>query len=235
MQAKQVVIAAMVVLAGIAAAAGATAAYYWNRATALPTWYTSSSANSNLPDTLNTGNGLLASKLASGQGIRQSNNRVAITLTAAELNQLIAEGLAQSPSTSQLLAATEGINAAIEGDQLRAGVVVNPANLPLDDLPPETQQLVQQTLATMPILRDRNVYVGLEGSPRIENGRLVLGDDTHLRVGNLRLSMDEVSRLTGLNPQQLSEQVNLTVPQAGVMLDGIEFVNGEAILQGTMQ
>jgi hypothetical protein len=236
MKAKHVVFAAVIVLAGGAVAAGAAAAYYWNRATALPTWYTGSTVDGDLTTTVSSSTGLLQTKLASGEGVRYgSNNQVEITLTEADLNQLIVEGLNQTPSTSQLLEVAQGVNASIEGDQLRAGVVVNPSSLPLGDLPPETQATVQQAFETMPMLRDRNVYFGIEGNPRIENGQVMLGDNTHLRIGNIRLSMAEVSRLTGLNPEQLAEQVNIVLPQAGIAFDGIEFVNDEAILRGTIE
>lgn len=236
MNVKQGLLALLALLLGGAAVAGAATAVYWQRATALPTWYTSSTANGDLATSLSSGSSLLQAKLASGDGVQYLNNRqVAITLSEGELNQLIQAGLAESPTTAPLLAAAQGINATIQGNQLQAGVVLNPSNLPLEGLPPATQQTVQQALDTLPMLGNRAVYVGITGNPRIENGRLVLGDETRLQVGNVQLSLAEVSRMTGLNPDQLSEQLNIALPQAGITLDGMEFVNGEAILSGTKE
>ena len=45
----------------------------------------------------------------------------------------------------------------------------------------------------------------------------------------------DLARLTGLDPAQLNETINLALPQAGLTLDGLEFINGEAVLRGTTQ
>jgi hypothetical protein len=90
-------------------------------------------------------------------------------------------------------------------------------------------------MAALPMLGDRDLYIGITGSPRVDNGRLILGDDTRVQIGNVKLSMAEVARLTGLSTAQLTEQLNLALPQGGITLDGLEFNNGEAILRGTPQ
>ncbi|MGF1517805.1 MAG: hypothetical protein ACFCVB_08385 [Nodosilinea sp.] len=232
MQAKRVMFAVLLLLLGLAVGAAAAAAYYWQRATALPTWY-STGADSGLTTGVAAGGSLLQTKLASGAGVRYgSDNRVEISLSEAELTQLVAEGLAQTPETARFLEATEGINATIDGNRVTGGVVVNPANLPTQDLSPQGQRAVERALNTVPQLGDRALYIGIEGSPRVENGRLVLGDDTQVQIGRVRLSVDEVAQLTGLDPAQLTEKINLALPEAGLTLDGIEFVNGEAVLRG---
>jgi hypothetical protein len=236
MKAKQGLFVVLALLIGGAAAAGAAAAYYWHRATALPTWYTSSTMTGNLATTVSSSGNLLATKLASGEGVQSVNDQqVAITLTEPELNQLIQERLAQSPTIAPLVAASQGVKATIEGDRLQAGMVINPNQIPLDGLSGNAHQSVQDAMAALPMLGDRDLYVGISGSPRVENGRLILGEDTRIQIGNVKLSMAEVARLTGLSPAQLTQQINLALPQAGITLNGLEFSNGEAILRGTTE
>lgn len=234
---KQMVILTLSLVVGLAAGAAAGAAFYWNRATALPAWYSTSNADTALAQSISTSSGnLLQDKLASGQGVRYGdNNRVEISLTEAELTQLLAEGLAQTPAASSLLGSAEGLNATITGDRVAGGMVVNPADLPTQSLPPQARQALETALSTIPMLGDRPVYIGLEGSPRIDNGRLVLGDDTTVQIGRVSLTLADLARLTGLDPAQLNETINLTLPQAGLTLDGLEFINGEAVLRGTTQ
>jgi hypothetical protein len=233
MKVKQGLMLLLTILIGGAAAAGAAAAYYWHQATALPTWYTNSSSDGELATSLSSGSTLLQTKLAAGDDVEHLDNRqVEITLSESELNQLIQAGLAQTPNSSPLLQTAQGVKATIDGDRLQAGLVVNPASLPIQNLPAEAQQTLRQALETLPRLGDQDLYVGITGNPRVENGRLVLGADTRLQVGNVQLSMAEVARLTGLSPAQLNEQLNIALPQAGVTLDGLEFVDGEAILRG---
>lgn len=234
MKAKKRLISGLMVLVGVAAGAGAAAAYYWNRATALPTWYTRSDVDGNaLATTVGSGESLLRDKLASGEDVRQLNNQqVAITLSETDINQLIQTRVAQSPTVAPLVAASQGIKATIEGNQLQAGMVINPSQVPLDHLPDDTQTTVKQALEALPMLGDRDLYLGITGRPSLENGRLVLGPDTRLQVGNVTLSLPEVARMTGLSSEDISRQINLALPQVGLTLDSLEFTDGEAILQG---
>lgn len=235
MRAKQAVVLALSLLIGLSAGAAAATAFYWNRATALPTWYSTSGADNAVADVGTSGN-LLESKLASGEGVRYGdNNRIEISLTEAELTQLLAEGIAQTPQVAQFLPATETLNATIRGDRVAGGIVVNPADLPTQSLPPQAQQALETALSTVPMLGDRPLYIGIEGSPRVDNGRLVLGDDTRVQIGRVNLSLDDVARLTGLDPAQITERIDLALPQAGLTFDGLEFVNGEAVLRGVTQ
>ncbi len=233
MKAKQVVILLLFLIFGAIAGTAAAIAFYWNRATALPTWY----ASAEDPSLLGAGaENLLQAKLASGDGVRYGeNNQVEITLSEAELNQVIVAELARSPETSRFLQAAQGINTTIDGDRINGGVVFNMRDLPTQDLPPDGQRVVQQAVNNLPMLRERDIYVGVEGSPRLENGRLVFDEDTRIRLGNMRLTVPEVARLLGISPAQLQEQIDLALPQAGLVLDGIEFVDGNAILRGVAQ
>jgi hypothetical protein len=236
MKAKQGLLTVMVLLIGGAAAAGAAAAYYWHRATALPTWYTASTLENDLATTVNSNQPLLETKLATGDGVEYTNDQqVTITLTEPEFNQLIQERLSQSPSLAPMVNASQGIKATIAGDRLQAGMVINPSQIPLDHLPPDADQKVKDTLEALPLLGDRDLYVGITGSPRVENGRLILGEDIRIQIGNVKLSMAEVARLTGLSTDQLTEQINIALPQTGLTLDGLEFINDQMILRGVTE
>jgi hypothetical protein len=235
MRAKQIVVLTLSLVVGLSAGAAAATAFYWNRATALPTWYSTSGADTAVADVSTSGN-LLRAKLASGQGVRYGdNNRVEISLTEAELTQLLAEGIAQTPQAAAFLPAAESLNATIRGDRVAGGIVVNPADIPTQNLPPQARQALETAFSTIPMLGDRPLYIGIEGSPRVDNGRLVLGNDTRVQIGRVNLSLEDVSRLIGISPAQLNERINLALPQAGLTLDGLEFINGEAVLRGVTQ
>ncbi|MFQ4136871.1 hypothetical protein PGN35_011180 [Nodosilinea sp. PGN35] len=236
MRTKQAVVLALSLLIGLSAGAAAATAFYWNRATALPSWYGNGGADPVAAEVSTSRGDLLRAKLASGQGVRYGdNNRVEISLTEAELTQLLAEGLAQTPQAAPFLPAADTLNATIRGDRVAGGIVVNPADLPTQSLPPQARQALNTALNTVPMLGDRPLYIGIEGSPRVDNGRLVLGNDTRVQIGRVNLSLEDVARLTGLNPAQITERINLALPQSGLTLDGLEFVNGEAVLRGITQ
>ena len=142
---------------------------------------------------------------------------------------------AVDPQAAAFLPAAESLNATIRGDRVAGGIVVNPADIPTQNLPPQARQALETAFSTIPMLGDRPLYIGIEGSPRVDNGRLVLGNDTRVQIGRVNLSLEDVSRLTGISPAQLNERINLALPQAGLTLDGLEFINGEAVLRGVTQ
>lgn len=223
----------LIVLGGGAAATGAAAAYYWQRATAVPSWYISSAADGDLTTHLGSSSDRLQDQLTAQDTVKYLNDhQLEITLTEAEFNQLLQEDLAQSPIAASLLQATEGIKATFEENQLQAGAVVNPADLPLQDLPPEAQSILQQALNSLPMLENQAFYIGITGLPEVENGQLVLGEETQFQVGNLQLSLTEAARLTGLTSAQLTEQINAAIAQTGVTLEDLQIVNGQIVLRG---
>lgn len=234
MKVKPVLIVGTVVLVGLSAGLGAGAAYYWMQATALPPATQTAEA---APVVLAThrpnpsAESVLAQKLATGEGVRhEGNNRVAITLSEPEVNQLILDGLAQVPEAQPMLQSAQGIRTSIEGQRVRSGITLNPADLPTENLPPQAQRALD--MATL--FGNQSIYVGIEGSPRVENGRLMLGNDTRVQVGRINLTLADIERATGMSTDKLNQTLSVTLPQTGLTLDGLEFADGAAILRGSM-
>lgn len=233
MKVKPVLIVGTVVLVGLAAGAGAGAAYYWMQATAVPPAVETASVApvvlANQPNT--SAETVIAQKLASGEGVRyEANNRVAITLSEPEVNQLILDGLAQVPEAQSVLQSAQGISTTIQGQRVRSGITLNPADLPTESLPPQAQRALE--MATL--FGSQSLYVGIEGRLGVENGRLVLGDDTQVQVGRINLTLTDLERATGMSADQISQTLSVTLPQTGLTLDGLEFTDGAAILRGAM-
>jgi hypothetical protein len=234
MKVKPVLIIGTVVLVGLAAGAGAGAAYYWMQARDLPPATQVADA---APLSLAThqpnasAETIIAQKLASGEGVRyEANNRVAITLSEPEVNQIILDGLAQVPEAQSVLQSAQGISTTIQGQRVRSGITLNPADLPTETLPPQAQRALE--MATL--FGGQSLYVGIEGSPKVENGRLVLSEDTQVQIGRINLTLADIERATGMSADQIGQTLSVTLPQTGLTVDGLEFADGAAILRGAM-
>jgi hypothetical protein len=199
-------------------------AYAWNKITYLPHWYNHNSGES---VSLQEGEpNLLKVKLDTGKGVSHGeNNQVNISLNETELTALMTQRLAQTPKTAQVLQATKGIKASIKGEQVSGGMVVQPSQLP-----DRARHMVQQVL---PMVGDRPIYISVNGSPTVQNGRIFLSDNTQVNLGSVSLSLADITRLTGLSKSAINQQVNLAVSEAGLSVDSIELVNGELMLRGT--
>ena len=236
MVARRLLLLLALVLLGYTAGSAAAAVYHWQRATALPTWHSRGLSGQSLADAVNQGyKSILSTKLETDDAIQPTQgDRVEIVLNEGDLNQLMVAALTQMPQTASILQAAESSSATIEGDHIRGGMVINPGELSTQALPGRAQKALDKAFRLMPMLADRPFYLGIEGTPRVEQGRLVLDQDTRVQVGRMNLTLTDVSRLTGLSLDQINHLANQMVAQAGLTLEDLELVDGQIILSGSV-
>lgn len=167
-----------------------------------------------------------------------ANGRTTI-IPVGELNQMVTDALTESLQgsiasqsyTAPILDAAQNINTAIKKGRIESGAVINLANLPLEALPAEGRQAVEQLTQTFPFLANRDVYVGIEGKPRIIDGALSL-DDTHIRLGQLKLPVGSVAKQLGLSQNDIEQQINSLLSQQGLNPSDVQIVDGQLVIEG---
>ncbi len=159
-----------------------------------------------------------------------ANGRTTI-IPAGELNQMVTDAIASQSYTAPILEAAQNINTAIKKGRIESGAVINLANLPLEALPAEGRQAVEQLTQTFPFLANRDVYVGIEGKPRIVDGALSL-DDTHVRLGQLKLPVGSVAKQLGLSQNDIERQINNLLSQQGLTPSDVQIVDGQLVIEG---
>lgn len=236
MVARRLLLLLALIVLSYAAGAAAVAVYYWQRATALPASHNRGLAGHSLANVVSQGHGFIFSgKVKTGDGIQPvQGERVEVVLSEGDLNHLMVSALTQMPQTAGLFKAAESSSTTIEGDRIRGGVVINPGELSSQALPPKAQQALDHAFRLMPMLADRPFYVGIEGTPRVEQGRLVLDQDTRVQVGRMNLTLTDVSRLTGLSLDQINHMANQMVAQTGLTLDGVKLTGDQVVLSGSV-
>ncbi|WP_080809437.1 hypothetical protein [Halomicronema hongdechloris] len=203
-------------------------AYYWNRATYLPTEYTTSGQAPLTATT--TAQALLSRKLAEG---RASDGSVKIQLSEAELTQVLASAMAQTPQAEPLVNAAKGMSTTIEGERISSGLVINLAEVPQDQLPVAAQGALNQLTQVAPMLSNRDIYIGIEGRPRIDQGQLVFDQQSSLRIGRVSVPLTEVAQGLGLSPQQLQQALTQLLKQSGIVLEQVQVVDGQLVITGS--
>lgn len=157
-----------------------------------------------------------------------------VVISADELNQMVTEAIAQQPYTKPLLNVAKGVNTSIENGRIESGVVMNLADVPLEALPAEGQQAVEKLTQTFPFLANRDVYLGVEGSPKIVDGALSL-EDTHIKLGQLRLPVASIASQLGLSQTDIEEQIEAALSQQGLTPNDIQIVDGQLVISGLPQ
>ncbi len=214
----------LVGLAIAAAAIGGGVGYTAMQTTSLPTWY---------------------SQAQSGQKAEQLDNADAViepvnaapgdtVISSGELDQMVTDALASQPYTAPLLEISKGVNTSIKKGRIESGLVMNLSEIPLDALPAEGQQAIEQLSQKFPILANRDVYIGLEGRPEMVDGALSL-DDTHLKIGQMKLPIGSIASQLGLSQAEIEGQLGALLQQQGITPEAVQVVDGQLVIKGLPQ
>lgn len=157
-----------------------------------------------------------------------------IAISSGELNQIVNDAIASEPYAAPLLDIAKGINTSIEKGRIESGMVMNLSEVPLEDLPVEGQQAVEQLAQKFPLLANRDVYIGLEGRPEIVDGALSL-DDTHLKIGQMKLPVGAIASQLGLSTEEIEQQLGALLQQQGIAPEAVQIVDGQLVISGMAQ
>ena len=108
--------------------------------------------------------------------------------------------------------------AAYAGGQLEAGAVLNLSDADLESLSKEERDRYQETIDAFPALTERDVYVGVESDVEEHNGRMVLGPNAELRVGDSRYSISTAAKRLGMSEDELRDAIEDELAQMAVEL-----------------
>ncbi|PZO52838.1 MAG: hypothetical protein DCF15_13215 [Phormidesmis priestleyi] len=108
---------------------------------------------------------------------------------------------------------------------------MNLSELPRESLPAQGQQAIEQLTNTFPFLANRDVYLGIEGSPKVVDGALSL-DDTHVKIGQLNLPIASVASQLGLSQSELEQQIDSLLVQRGLTPADVRIIDGKIVITG---
>lgn len=231
---KKVGFIVFAILLGISLGTLAALSLSWQQATQLPEWYDSQKQAASL-DT--TENAIARDRIIRGITTTRDGGatRIEGELSATDINQLVVGAIATNPNYRPVLEGTRDINTTIREGQVQSGAVVNLSEIPTEQLNPTEQALLERLSRTFPALADRDIYIGIEGQPSFEQGRLLLSDDTVVRVGDLRLTLNQLQSLFGVSREQIEQQINQKLQQEGLDLSTVEFQGDRAVVRGEVR
>lgn len=237
---KKIGVTVGLAIAALIGGAVAIAFYFWNQATKLPEWYTNQEATNQaaLSDVgeIRSVSEIVDAKLQAGNAdVRQINaGGYEVTFNQEEFNQLVVSAIADNPSSRPILENAKGFNTTIEDSRLESGMIINMSEVPVERLGAGEREILQRAITTFPALANQEVYVGIEGRPRMEDGQLKFDDVTEVKLGNLSLTLAELSRQLGISQEQIEERINLQLQLGRLNADEIEFAGDRALVRGSL-
>ena len=218
--------------------------YSWRQATHLPEWYSPQSNNTqNVFDPSNSSERLatqarlqekIEARIAKAQEISPNKN-VEIELSNTEVNELVTTTIAQEASKRPVLATVRTNHTTIKDGVLESGAVVNLDNLPRNQLNESELAALDKIQKTFPFLNEQDVYVGIAGKPQIEMGQVKWDSSTKVKLGNLSLSLNELSQRLGIPAEQLEQTLNLSLPLGSLKVNDMELTNDKLLLKGSVE
>lgn len=171
---------------------------------------------------------------ASNQGLDQRSSKdVKVQLDQQELNDVLVAKIAEKSQTKALPKSVKSVHTTVEADTLKTGAIVDIKALKDSNLGTQEKTFLNEAAQKFPGLSDRKVYIGIEGKPYVQDGKMQFDDQTRVRVGNLSLSVTELAQRLGVSPEQVKERLQLELQLNQLNINGIELQDGSAILRGS--
>lgn len=210
---------------------GAIAYYYWQQATSLPDWYQTQPLepvlnNSDIKPTQSSDSTAIAAdslttiKTKIKENIQQQEKTnvskgkndqqpVEVSLSDREFTQLLQTEMTQKfklPTSQDHL-----IQSRISQGSLEMGAVVNPQKLQSLELSRSQQALVSRVVTTFPQFKNQEFYLGISGTPQIQNGQLMLPTNSRVKVGNLSFTLPEIAQKLNVPVARLQQSLQMNV------------------------
>lgn len=230
---KKLLIVIALAIAGVAGAAY----YYWQQATFLPNWYQKSLGVNNLQESLTAPappksiDDMIQIPSASSINSNLANKNIKgeIQVSEEELNRLIVYNLAKNNKLKQILPATKSVNSNISDGQLEIGAIINTSNLSQLNLKESERATIEGIMQKVPQLQNRDIYVAIQGTPQIKDGKIILGKESQVRVGKLSFTVAEVAQKLNIPAAKLQQNLALDIEQLN--LQDIDLNQGEINLK----
>jgi hypothetical protein len=213
-------------LCAVGGVAGAAIAF--QQMTRLPKWYTENSVTPTPTPQADAAARLVEQKLKA-----LKNPETTVSLSNQELNDIVTATIGEVAKQSQIPDAIRGMNAQVTDGKVKAGAVIDFAQLRSAELKNAKQQAIVATLAKLPGVGDRQLYVGIESQPTVKDGKFELDPNTRVQIGELSLTLADAAKYTGVTPERLQASINKAIPLAmsGVALEDVKVDQENLVLR----
>jgi len=204
--------------------------YFWQQATALPDWYdedVSESETADKPDHRSpnlpkqhspsgphefTWQPAGEMKQEKSQHSQESKNQKTEKFSSTpkkskkqEIRNFHVVQLARHP---QFKGAIKSSRANYENGKLEAGVVIDVSAISKTSMSSRDRKTLDQLVKTFPSLRGKAVYLGIEDNPPRSGEILQLSPKTTVRIGKLKLSLNQLGNQIGSSGSAIRQMLN---------------------------
>lgn len=214
----------------------------WNKATYLPSWYAESAPTQSVTSVDETKPKELTreeiwSKVSSTlQKQASAGERVGkVELKADEVNRLIFSEMQvkeRVTSDAKLENIIVGKNTQFRDGKLVIGAVINLQELTQHKELQGGRRDLAQAFLNLPIVKDRPVYIEVEGTPIVKNQKIAL-DSPSIKLANVSMTVEQLSKHLGISQEFINQRIERERALVPMNVEDVKIQGDTISIRGT--
>ena len=214
--------------------------YVWQEAIKVPDEYIKAAADRNpetqvpslQPSQITAQAAVSKQKITTPIDRAKVGQKVIVKLSDRDLNNLVVAKLATSQSNKQIPVGIKGIKTNIKDGKIHTGALVNLGQLAHNGKPGSQMAALTRLTDKLTFLKDRDVYIGIIGTPVVEGSQIKFGEDTEIKVGNMNFTISQLAENLGVSPAKIQQAIDLQLQQNNFKVDRVNLGNNGLSIEG---
>jgi hypothetical protein len=156
--------------------------------------------------------------------------KIDVKLSDRDLNNLVIAKLATSQQNKQLPTGVTGVKTNIKNGKIHIGALVNLGQLVANGTPGSQTAALTKLTDKLTFLKDRDVFVGIVGTPIVDGSKVKFSEDTEIKVGGMNFTIAQLADNLGVSPDKIQQMIDLQLQQKNFKIDRVNLgTNGLSI------
>ena len=148
------------------------------------------------------------------------------------MNNLVIAKLATSQPNKQLPTAVKGVKTNIKDGKIHIGALVNLGQLAANGSPGSQTAALTKLTDKLTFLKDRDVFVGIVGTPIVDGSKVKFSEDTEIKVGGMNFTISQLADNLGVSPDKIQQMIDLQLQQKNFKIDRVNLSNNGLSIEG---
>jgi hypothetical protein len=162
----------------------------------------------------------------------QVGQKVTVKLSDRDLNNLVVSKLATAQPNKQLPVGIKGVKTNIKDGKIYTGALVNLGELAHSGSPGSQKAALTRLTDKLTFLKDRDVYIGIIGTPVVTGSKIKFGEDTEVKVGNMNFTIAQLAENLGVDPAKIQQAIDLQLQQDNFKVDRVNIDKNALSIEG---
>jgi hypothetical protein len=158
--------------------------------------------------------------------------KIDVKLSDRDLNNLVIAKLATSQPNKQVPTGVKGVKTNIKDGKIHIGALVNLGELAASGSPGSQTAALTKLTDKLTFLKDRDVFVGIVGTPIVAGSKVKFSEDTQIKVGGMNFTIAQLADNLGVAPDKIQQMIDLQLQQKNFKIDRVNIGNNGLSIEG---